>query len=223
MNCETASSAMMEALKTSPPSPELQAHLEACPTCAEEFRELGDMWTALGDLPQEAPRPGVALALQARLRPRPWRRWPLLAAALLLLVLGYGLGRRASVPEATPALFRQPSAGGRLTAIAMLTPDQGPSPVEALLDLVAKDPDPRVRLSAVEALYLYGEEAGRNGRLTQALRTQSEPRVQMALVDLMVALREKRAVEALKRLLREGRLDPDVRKRVQQRLKELAV
>ena len=57
-------------------------------------------------------------------------------------------------------------------------------------------------------------------RIAEALPRQTRPEVQLALVDLMVALRERRAAEALRRLLQDARLNPEVRRRAETRLAE---
>jgi hypothetical protein len=150
------------------------------------------------------------------------------AAAALLAAAGFGLGlwsgarQPARVPSPALALLHQPTAGGRLTGIALVSQGTDAALVPALLDLVDQDPNLQVRLSAVEALYLFGDDAALRGRLSAAVSTQKEPAVQMALIDLLVALRERRAAESLRRLLKDGRLNPAVQGRIRQRLSELS-
>ncbi len=95
------------------------------------------------------------------------------------------------------------------------------TPPKKVLDRIARDSSTAVRLAAVEALYLAAPEGDRDGRVEAALRSQDRPEVQVALVDLLVALRQRRAAEALRRLLAEGRLAPSVRLQAERRLADL--
>jgi hypothetical protein len=49
--------------------------------------------------------------------------------------------------------------------------------------------------------------------LTASLPRQTSPLVQIALIDLMVSLKEKRAAVALKKLLDDKKIIPEVRER----------
>jgi hypothetical protein len=175
-----------------------------------------------------------------------WARWPwtgpLLqpAAAVLALLLGFALGRfsqgRAGGPtvgggtdgptagERTPlALIRQPSAGERLEGVTLASrmerPDQ--ALLDALLDTVDNDPNVNVRLSAVEALYLFSHEPRIRERLTESLARQTSPVVQIALIDLLVASREKQAAAALGRLVKDRQARPEVREHAESGLRRL--
>lgn len=235
MHCKDLEPHLLDALKGSPDAAlaqDLAEHLASCSHC----RELQALWIGLDQLPLEAPDPSLVHQFHLRLRaskpPTRLSGWLLpLAAAVLLVagttfVAGYSL-RRPDAPtsEGGPvrASLRRGSAADRMQAIALLapTPHNGSDLTEALLERIAEDPNTQVRLSAVEALYVFGSEPGVATRLEAALRHQDRPEVQLALVDLMAALRERRAVEALRRLLRDGHLGPAVRRRAQSRLEEL--
>ena len=51
--------------------------------------------------------------------------------------------------------------------------------------------------------------------LTAALGRQTSPLVQIALIDLMVSLKEKHAAAALKKLLTDKKIIPEVQQRAQ--------
>lgn len=237
MHCDEIQIHLIEALKEArnpalPPG--FAEHLESCAEC-REFREL---WQALGEGPK--PDPTLSLRFRERLRlegaPRksPVQRltgWglPMAAAALLMLGGAFAAGRTlrmeakpANPRQAALAQMRRGKAADRMQAIALVTPSQrGDSDLAAaLLDRVMRDPSTDVRLAAVEALYLFGSDPGLGARLAEALPRQDQPQVQLALVDLLVALRERRAAEALHRLLKEDRLGPEVRHRAETRLAE---
>jgi hypothetical protein len=161
------------------------------------------------------------------------------AAAMVVLLAGFTLGRwsqgrpgppsaetvgRTTSGEGTPLhLIRQPSAGERLLGVAEASRLRRPDPalVNALLDTVDDDPNANVRLSAVEALYLFSHEPRIRERLTQSLARQTSPVVQIALIDLLVASREKQAAEALRELVKDRQARPEVREHAESGLKRL--
>jgi hypothetical protein len=49
--------------------------------------------------------------------------------------------------------------------------------------------------------------------LVESLDRQTSPMVQIALIDLLVEIRDKPAGQALKDLMQESRLNPEVRER----------
>jgi HEAT repeat protein len=51
--------------------------------------------------------------------------------------------------------------------------------------------------------------------LVESLDRQTSPMVQIALIDLLVEIRDKPAGQALKDLMQESRLNPEVRERAQ--------
>src|SRR5579884_1658983 len=86
--------------------PELERHIESCPECAADARQLGWLWDALGELPQAEPRARMSNKFYWRLRDLEragmrrdamfrWLRSPLVQAlaACFILAAGVALGR----------------------------------------------------------------------------------------------------------------------------------
>jgi hypothetical protein len=164
--------------------------------------------------------------------PLPALRW---AAAMLIIAFGFGagffigLGKKADNRQLTAlnrevdslqqqvslSLLSQPSASARLQGLAMTSRFQDPAPplLTALLETLNNDPSINVRLSAVDALYLFADREPVRAALTGSLPRQTSPLVQIALIDLMVSLKEKRAAVALKKLLNDKKIIPEVRER----------
>jgi HEAT repeat protein len=90
-----------------------------------------------------------------------------------------------------------------------------------LVNTLNTDPNINVRLAAVEALYLFRNQPGVRDNLTNSLALQDSPLVQVALIDLLVEIREQRASEALKALIKNEKLNPDVKKLAEQGIKQL--
>ena len=160
-----------------------------------------------------------------------------LAAAALVVVAGFGAGfflgsgpRGGSArlerlnrevdslqQQMTLSLLSQPSASARLQGISMSSRVQEPEPslITALLDTLDNDPSVNVRLSAVDALYLFCSREEVRRALSASLPKQESPLVQIALIDLLVSLKEKQAAAALKKLLGDKKIMPEVQQRAQ--------
>lgn len=162
------------------------------------------------------------------------------AAALVLLgvVAGAWLGRSAGAGASVTqlrdevrdirqtlavSLLKQDSAFDRLEGVGLsrqlATP--GPGFLEALFQALDNDPNVDVRLAVVDALYLYADQPGVKDRVLRSLDEQKSPLVQAALIDLMVGMREHRAVEALRRLIQNQNLHPQVRQRAERGIAKL--
>jgi hypothetical protein len=121
------------------------------------------------------------------------------------------------------SLLGRPSATDRIQGIGYSAAVNNPSEttLAALFDAVDADPNPNVRLAAVDALYLFRDRPGVRERLVRSLSVQTYPLVQVALIDFLVEVREARAAEALKKLVDSGELTPEVKKRAEQGLKQI--
>jgi hypothetical protein len=183
-------------------------------------------------------------------RPR-WADWftfrrPAFAASFsaFLLLLGLGAGwllnggrtggeRYAGLSrevqdmrqQMAQSLLSRPSASERIQGVGYTAEVKDPSDttLAALFKAVDTDPNPNVRLAAVDALYLFRDRPGVRESLVRSLAIQSYPLVQVALIDFLVEVREARAAAALKKLIDGGELTPEVRKRAEDGLKQITV
>jgi hypothetical protein len=184
--------------------------------------------------------------------PRPaWREWfsfrrPAFAASfsVLLLLVGLGAGwlmnggpagrqKYASLSsevqnmrqEMAVSLLGRPSATERIQGVGYTAGVERPNDatLAALFDAVDRDPNPNVRLAAVEALYLFRDRPGVRESLVKSLSVQTYPLVQVALIDFLVEVREARAAAALKALVEGDELTPEVKKRAEQGLKQISL
>ena len=184
--------------------------------------------------------------------PRPaWREWfsfrrPAFAASFSVLLLLFGLGagwlmnggaagrqKYASLSrevqdmrqEMAVSLLGRPSATERIQGVGYTAGVEQPNDatLAALFDAVDRDPNPNVRLAAVEALYLFRDRPGVRESLVKSLSVQTYPLVQVALIDFLVEVREARAAAALKALVASDELTPEVKKRAEQGLKQISL
>lgn len=221
----------------------LQAHLEACPTCAKGCASLLELAAGLDRLPMEKPSSALREGFYEMLEhagdkvhtPSRWNGWLLAQAACTLLLVSGGFlagywvrgGGVDEGPARNPNLVLMHQRGPGLRMAGVMLASQGdpgdPALPQALLDLLDRDPSESVRLAAVDALYLYGRQARVRERLATSLARQTSPRVQVALVDLLGGLREQRAKEALQTLLRAPGTTPEVARRAQAQLEGLSL
>jgi len=180
-----------------------------------------------------------------------WREWfsfrrPAFAASfsVLLLLVGLGAGwlmnggpagrqKYASLSsevqnmrqEMAVSLLGRPSATERIQGVGYTAGVERPNDatLAALFDAVDRDPNPNVRLAAVEALYLFRDRPGVRESLVKSLSVQTYPLVQVALIDFLVEVREARAAAALKALVEGDELTPEVKKRAEQGLKQISL
>jgi predicted Zn-dependent protease len=87
----------------------------------------------------------------------------------------------------------------------------GPQVVSALLERVANDPNPSVRLAAIEALRSRLDQPEVRSGLTAALDRQDAPLLQVTLANALLQTGDANTVAAVRRLSDRSDLDPAVR------------
>lgn len=146
------------------------------------------------------------------------------AAAVALLVMGGGLGfwiskqhdqqeeitRLKLEMEATKSrmmsmIENQQSASQRMqgvnVALSIETADD--EVVIALVKTLNEDPNTNVRMAALDALSKFHREPHVRKALIDALSNQKDPLVQIALIQLMVKMKEKGVVNDLRRIVED--------------------
>lgn len=122
------------------------------------------------------------------------------------------------------SLLDRPSASERLQGVSISSRMNNPNSetLEALLSTLDSDKNVNVRLAAVDALYLFYDYSGVKEGLLQSLKNQPSPLVQVAIIDLIVNMRERQAVDALRLLLEDEKLNPDVKEYAERGLRQLS-
>lgn len=98
---------------------------------------------------------------------------------------------------------------GATVAFTMDKPDD--QIVAALAKAMNEDPNTNVRLAALEALGKFHQQAPVRKALILSLATQKDPIVQIALIRLVVEMKEKDAVNELKRITTDEMVLPAVK------------
>ena len=164
--------------------------------------------------------------------------WMRVAASIVLVAAGVLLGRQlpwggrssgglaigtsAPTTEATPAGLAQALEGGngrsvsasnriRLVTNSTRETEPGDPAVQVLINTLNFDPNTNVRLAACEALYRLRADPRVREALVHSLPIQTDPNVQITLIDMVVAMRVRRAVPQLQRLAKRPDALPVVR------------
>lgn len=150
------------------------------------------------------------------------KMWMQIAASLTILVVGVMLGTNLTSDtqqdemmalrkemEATKNLvlasLQNQSASSRISAVnasyQIATMDD--EIVDALIKTMNTDENANVRLAAVDALSEFADEEKVRKALIASLGTQDKPLVQMALINLMVLLKENRAIKPMQEIIHD--------------------
>ncbi|WP_210516771.1 HEAT repeat domain-containing protein [Hymenobacter terricola] len=159
--------------------------------------------------------------------------WLRIAASIVLIAAGVLLGRNlhwGAQPPADLAANTRPahaelaqaltgSNGNTVSAsdrIQLVTNssrqnEPGDPTVQVLINTLNFDPNPNVRLAACEALYRLRDDSRVREALVHSLPIQTDPNVQITLIDMLVSMRVRRAVPQLERLAKRPDALPVVR------------
>jgi hypothetical protein len=173
-------------------------------------------------------------------RPQRWRTvaWAgaVAAAWLLGVVIGRGISAapaselaalrhelRATREMVTLSLLRQSSASERLRGVTWTEQidEPGAEVVSALLDALTHDSNVNVRLAAVDALARLADRPGVRPGAVAALSQSSSPLVQIALIDLLVQVKETGSRDMMRRLTNDEMAEPSVRRHAAWGLEQL--
>lgn len=118
------------------------------------------------------------------------------------------------------SLLNQNASSERLRGVNMSTGINQPSDalLTSLTNTLESDPNVNVRLAAVDALTMFRDEPGVVDTAVQALSQESSPMVQIALIDLLIVIQEKRALEALRNFIQLKNVDPTVKEHAQEQI-----
>jgi putative zinc finger protein len=172
-------------------------------------------------------------------------------AACALLGLGYVAGMRHSPAESAPHedgtrqqiadLQKRVDSMGQLVSYSLLQNEQQSSAndrlqtvltsatlhrpsdtvIDSLVSTLALDPSVNCRLSAVEALYAYSDNAVVGTAIRLSLPREQNPLVQLAMIDFLTAVHDHDASPVLQTLSSDTLIDKSVRDAAGRALTEL--
>ncbi|MBZ5603836.1 MAG: HEAT repeat domain-containing protein [Acidobacteriia bacterium] len=186
-------------------------------------------------------RHGLEAAPRASWKERILALWPRqpafqmgLSFALLAIGVGIGYTARPGVKPVEPetqevaalrgevtnmrqmvalSLLQQQSASERLRGVsyAVQVPSSDTEVLSALLKTVNQDANVNVRLQAVDALHQFGASPVTRTAVAQSIGKQDTPLVQIALIDLLVDLKDKDSAPELMKVSSDEKIDAAVR------------
>ncbi len=148
------------------------------------------------------------------------------AAAVALVLVGFWVGNQinsdsnisqmqAQLEEMKNIMFAQmegSSASGRLQAVnnSMNLEEADDETVDVLIALLKNDESMHVRTKTVEALTKFGSNKKVPKAFSDALLNETEPAVQIALIEGLVSLKEGSATETLERFVQDEKVLKEV-------------
>jgi len=120
-------------------------------------------------------------------------------------------------------MLEQPSAMQRMKAISFADnfDNVDDKILNAFLITLNNDPNPNVRLSALDALSKYSDNKLVRDGLIKSISVQESPLVQVGLIDLMLKLKEKASIKEFNRLLQNKDLNYSVRNKAKETIRLL--
>lgn len=190
---------------------------------------------------------GSAVSLSRQPRNRRTLQWTLrIAAGFILLLVGFSAGLmvqssprspdkelaalKQEVSEIKSALIygttQQASASERLSAVQLSTRLQAEREgldevTDILVYTMNNDESVNVRIAAAEALYRFHEEPRVHYALVKALTRQEDPLMQIILIDMLVEIKAKTALDEMQKLLMNDNTREIVKTRLQEGIAEL--
>jgi HEAT repeat protein len=100
------------------------------------------------------------------------------------------------------SMLEQPSASERIQAVNVLEQQSNADPkvIQALVYTLNFDDMINVRMKAAQALGSFADDKGARDALISSLSTQESPEVKIIIIEILVALRDKKVVPALRSL-----------------------
>jgi anti-sigma factor RsiW len=149
------------------------------------------------------------------------------AAAVVLVIVGIVIGDRINANrqhDQELAKLKEEVENNKRMMLSMLENQQSasqrvmgatvayelPKADDEIVDVLSKtlndDPNTNVRLAALEALGKFYQQAHVRKTLVTSLTTQKDPVVQIALIRLLVQMKEKQIVNELQKITRDGQV-----------------
>lgn len=121
------------------------------------------------------------------------------------------------------SLLQQRSTSERLQTVLATLDQKNPDPkiISNLIGALALDPSVNVRLSALDALYPHANQPVVRSGVLASLPREQNPLVQVAMIDFLVAARDRDATPELEKLARNETIDKAVRDAAKRGLAQL--
>jgi len=219
----------------------LDALPAAAPSHRLRARVMGDIETEkLTQLGHAGWASSIRAAADSR-RDRRFAWGPLLLQALgacALVAMGFAVGERTATQRQLAELrvkvdtmgqlveqsvLQKGATGDRLETILAAGKARKPDErvIDGLINSMAFDTSVNVRLNALNALYMHADQDVVRAGVLACLPRESSPLVQVAMIDFLVASRDREAAPELRKLLADDKTDTDVRESARRAIEQL--
>lgn len=158
-----------------------------------------------------------------------WQSYLRVAASILIVISAFVIGTQVgddsgnNQVDQVLATIENESASQRIAALNrsenIQTTDR--RILEAFTDRLLYDEKPSVRLAAVEALAKFASEEMVKVAFLKALEKDSDPAIQIELIQVLAKIEEKRALTPMKNLLNSEEVPEYVKKEIQYNITSL--
>ncbi len=222
------------------PNKELEQLLSQDVDLKKRFSELKEMLVII----QDSQRPDVPAhikmnfqaAILAEKSKQPGQySWMHVAAAITILILGFGLGRFSgnsnaselanlkteieSLKEVTlTSALQQYSASERIMAVNQIEAsarEVNPELISTLINTLNSDESPNVRYAALQALANYIDSVDVRAELVKSLESQKDALLQISLITILVEAEERSAIAPLKDIIDNEEISPEVKQQAE--------
>lgn len=114
------------------------------------------------------------------------------------------------------SLMENQSASKRIQGVAYIEEFENPDEaiIQALANRLLNDDNDNVRLTAFEALSKYTSSETVKNVLIEALEKEKNPSIQVAIIQTLVQIQEKKAAEPMKKLLEKEDTQPFIKEQI---------
>ncbi|CAM1372697.1 HEAT repeat domain-containing protein [Tenacibaculum xiamenense] len=212
-------------------SDKVKIHIENCTDCSEGLKQYDELFSVFEKIDMEKPSSDLKANFQAilneeieknsanviPLKPRvDWKTYIRIAASIVIVSAAFLLGRFQSEQKLVSsneindkekkqffALLENQSVSKRILGVnnSQKYTKENTEIIEAIISKLFYDKNTNVRLTAAEALSKFSSLEIVKSALIKALETEKEAIIQIELIQILVRIQEKRALEPMKKLL----------------------
>lgn len=222
------------------PNPELEQLVSEDADLRKRFEELKDVLVIIDsservDVPAHFGMNFREAILKEQAKQGNNFSWMQIAAAVTILLVGFGLGRfsedsnfseLASLQDEVNALkevtltsaLRRHSASQRIMAVNQIEASSqkiNPELITTLINTLNSDDSPNVRYAALQALTNYIDNTNVRAELVKSLESQSDALIQISLITILIEAEERSAIAPLKDILDKEEIAPEVRQQAE--------
>ncbi len=232
------------ALLEGEPNPELERQIEEDASLRQRFGELKEILEIMDNTEEMEVPSHFSFAFQKQLQREKnktsERSWMRIAAAVALLVVGFGVGKfsgNSSTSEISAlrneiqalhevtlsSTLQKHSASERIMAVNQIQEGSNVNKalMTTLISTLNSDESPNVRYAALQALKKFIGRHDIRAELVKSLEAQSDPLIQISLIAILVEAEEKSAIAPLKDLIEKEETSLEVKQQAEVALKVL--